>query len=132
MSRNPTSGTTRIPTDITTILMEGGVGRPASVARHIVRHTAGGTRLLGVGIDPTEAICFDPVHYCVYRIPASPLGTHPTETTIDWRSVADPRSWLDANGDDLAWTHPRYRGIESDASDHWPYRLETCPITPNI
>lgn len=133
MAEKPANESTRLVRNIALTLVERGVSRHnESTARHVLRHTAGGVQLLGIDIDEPTAVCFDPVHCCIYRIPISPLGVHPTRSAVEWGSVADPRSWIDACGGTLAWVHPRYRNHRRPNVGQWRYRVETCPITPNI
>ena len=103
-----------------------------AVARHTLRHTGGGIRLLGIDQAGPRAVCFDPAHCCVYRLPISPIGTHPTKTILDWRSVADPRSWIDAHADDLVWVHPRYDGPYGTDATCWRYTVDTRASTPYV
>lgn len=120
-------------TDLATAFAEHGFGdHHEPMARHVLRHTAGGIKLLGIGPEPNRVVCFDPVYCCVYRAPVSRLGVHPTEAEVDWRSVADPHGWIDAADESLLWIHPQFRVAPTRETNHWPYRLETCPITPNI
>lgn len=105
---------------------------PDAIARHVLRHTSGGIRLLGIEDARLRAVCFDPDRRCVYRLPVSAIGTHPSDVILDWRSVADPRSWIDAEGDSLRWTNPRYRNETDDSPRSWRYRVDAVPITPYI
>ena len=133
MSWTADDGSPRLVTDLATVLSEHESGaHHVRVARHLLRHTAGGIRLIGIVTNPTEAVCFDPAHCCVYRLPVCPIGVHPTKTSIDWGYVADPRSWIDAHSIELTWIHPQYRALAEDDASRWRYQLETCPITPNI
>lgn len=93
------------------------------LVRFILRHSSGGQQFLGVISEDLEAVYFDPIFCCVYHLPVSRSGLHPTETTLDWRFVADPLSWVDDNRHRLTWCHPRYRNTDYRDRGYWRYHV---------
>lgn len=102
------------------------------LARYLLRHASSGQQLLGITKEDHEAVFFDPELCCVYQLPVSRLGIHPTETTIDWRYVADPDSWIDHNMECLTWCHPRYQMRDRGEDSCWRYHIGGADSTHYI
>lgn len=96
----------------------------ARAARHVCRHADGGIRLLGTLEGEARAAFFDPTTTSVYTVPVSPVGVHPPGVEVDWSRVGEPGAWVVDRREELAWIHPRYRRLATEAPPVWRYEVD--------
>ncbi|PSP78079.1 hypothetical protein BRC81_08475 [Halobacteriales archaeon QS_1_68_20] len=95
--------------DLVDVLQEyrGGVHAP-DMAQALRRHATGSTVLAALDDDGRRAVFYDPKVMAVTAIPFDRHGLdHADRETVAWQ-VDTFGTWLDGNGEDLTWVHPRY------------------------